>query len=119
MRRPSLAASLWLACAGVGHAAGVATPAALPDLERAYADFNDAQGAISLIDSDPARFADPSYGGRSRPQWREAYVSRRAQLVAGLPAVPKPGLTAQDVRAISVMQAARSEEHTSELQSLV
>ena len=106
MRRPSLAASLWLACTGVGHAAGAATPAGLADLERAYADFNDAQGAISLIDSDPARFPEQSYGGRGRAQWREAYVSRRAQLLAGLPAVPKTRLTAQDARAISVMQAA-------------
>ena len=39
-------------------AAAAATPARLAELENAYADFNDAQGAVSLIDSDPARFQE-------------------------------------------------------------
>ena len=104
MRRLLKASSL-LACAGlVGSAA--ATPAALAGLEEAYADFNDAQGAVSLIDSDPAHFPDHTYAGRTRTQWSDAYVARRAQLADGLPQVGPAGLSAPDIRAIEVMKAA-------------
>ena len=77
--------------------AAAATPGGLAALEDAYADFNDAQGAVSLIDSDPARFPQQSYAGRTRAQWSEAYVTRRAQLTAGLPRIVPAGLSAQDV----------------------
>ena len=53
-----------------------ATRAALVQLEQAYADFNDAAGAVSLIDSDPARYH--AYGGRNRHSWQSEYVARRA-----------------------------------------
>jgi Peptidase family M3 len=101
-----LALSLLVGGTGPCGAAAAATPAGLPALESAYADFNDAQGAVSLIDSDPVRFQDLAYAGSSRAQWQDTYVTRRAQLVAGLPAVTRAGLSVQDVRAIDVMQAA-------------
>ncbi len=44
---------LLLASASICSAAAAPTPARLAELENAYADFNDAQGAVSLIDSDP------------------------------------------------------------------
>jgi hypothetical protein len=98
--------SLLLACAGLLGTAAAATPAGLAGLEDAYADFNDAQGAVSLIDSDPARFPDQTYAGRTRTQWSDAYVARRALLAAGLPQVTPAGLSVQDARALRVMEAA-------------
>ncbi len=86
-------------------AVAATAPARLAGLESAYADFNDAQGAISLIDSDPRRFQQ-TYGARSRAQWQQEYLARRTQLAAGLPAVAKAGLPPEDVRAIGLMQAA-------------
>ncbi|MBS0581109.1 MAG: hypothetical protein JSR36_17785 [Proteobacteria bacterium] len=90
--------------AGVARAA----PAELAPLEIAYADFNDAQSAVALIDSDPARYAD-GYGGSSRDQWQAIYSTRRAQLLTGLPAIPAAGLSGADSRAITVMQSAVAE----------
>ena len=89
-------------------AVGATAPAPLAELEAAYADFNDAQGAISLIDSDPRRFQQ-TYGARSRAQWQEEYLARRTQLTAGLPAIVTAGLPPEDVRAIGLMQAAMAD----------
>jgi hypothetical protein len=97
---------LLLASASICSAAAAPTPARLAELENAYADFNDAQGAVSLIDSDPARFQEQGYAGRTRAQWRDEYVARRAQLTSGLAGVATPGLAPADARARSVMQAA-------------
>ena len=77
-------------------------PAALAQSEQAYADFNDAQGAVSLIDSDPTRY--PSYAGRSRRSWEHQYVARRAQLLGGLQRLPGAALTAADARAARLMR---------------
>ncbi len=75
-------------------------------LENAYADFNDAQGAISLIDSNPDRFPEEAYAGRRRAQWQDVYVTRRGQLVTALPLAARAGLPPEDARAVSVMRAA-------------
>jgi hypothetical protein len=51
--------ALLLAGATLAHGAAPAAPAAsamLRQLEQAYADFNDAYGAVSLIDSDTERY---------------------------------------------------------------
>jgi hypothetical protein len=107
-------ARLWCACcAGVSiigaasaraadSAAAPAPPLAL--LEEAYADFNDAQGAIGLIDSDPARYAAGGYGGRSRAAWLGLYTARRAGLRDGLGKVPPTDLSAEDARALQLMR---------------
>ncbi|HTT43270.1 MAG TPA: hypothetical protein VMG33_09370 [Steroidobacteraceae bacterium] len=89
---------LMLAC----PAAAPAQPASLASLEQQYADFNDAQGAVSLIDSDPRRW--PAYAGRTRAQWQQQYEQGRARLLAGLRAVTAS--SAEDRRALEVMRAA-------------
>jgi len=91
--------------------ADTATTATVPQLERTYADFNDAYGAVSLIDSDPGRYAG-GYAGRSRAAWQEIYVDRRARLLAGLGAVAASGLTDGDARAVQVMRTAVEESST-------
>jgi hypothetical protein len=73
----------------------------VPQLEALYADFNDAQGAVALIDSDPGRYN--SYAGRTRAQWERTYTATRAQLVAALPRAA--GESAPDARAIRLMRA--------------
>ena len=92
------------------RAASPALPAArdVQLLERAYADFNDAYGAVSLIDSDPVRYAH-GYAGRSRNAWQEIYIARRTQLLAGLRAIPATALAAEDARAVQVMREAVEE----------
>jgi hypothetical protein len=84
-------------------------PAALPaqagllaTLEQQYADFNDAQGAVSLIDSDPQRW--PEYQGRGRAAWQQQYEQQRKQLLVGLRTVT--ARTPEDQRALKVMRTA-------------
>ncbi|HYM27044.1 MAG TPA: hypothetical protein VET66_02765 [Steroidobacteraceae bacterium] len=99
-------AALWVAGAVLAQEPA-STRAALEQLEGAYADFNDAAGAVSLIDSNPARYH--AYGGRSRRSWQQEYVAQRAQLVAGLAQLPLTALAAADARAVTVMRAALEE----------
>ena len=89
-------------------AASAKVVATVPQLEQAYADFNDAYGAVSLIDADPDRYAG-GYGGGSRAAWQKRYLALRAQLLVGLRAVPAAGLTEGDARAVQVMRAAVEE----------
>ena len=81
--------------------APAAAPHALPQIEEAYADFNDALGAVSLIDSDPARYPQ-GYAGRSRDAWQQLYVGRRTQLTQSLKGAR--GATPEDARAIRLMR---------------
>jgi hypothetical protein len=105
MRRPDRAQRLLAALllAWVAVPAPAAAPPTVTQLEPVYADFNDAAGAVSLIDSDPARYR--SYAGRGRAAWQREYVAARAQLLAGLPRVPTATLAAEDARALQLMQA--------------
>ncbi|MBV8782783.1 MAG: hypothetical protein JOZ67_01205 [Gammaproteobacteria bacterium] len=75
----------------------------LAGLERLFADFNDAQGAIGYIDAAPA--AGMAYQGRSRAQWQAIYTDTRSQLLQGLQELPKPR-NAADGRAVEVMRSA-------------
>src|SRR5580658_2467485 len=70
--------------------------AALTRLEEAYADFNDAAGAVSLIDSDPVSYRNGGYAGKSRDDWRQLYARKRAELTHGLQKVPRRALSAED-----------------------
>jgi hypothetical protein len=83
--------------------------ARLPQIEEAYADFNDADAAISLIDSDPGRYSQGGWAGRSRAAWQKIYVERRAGLVEALGKGAVTGLPATEARAIEVMREAISE----------
>jgi hypothetical protein len=91
----------------LAHGAPTVAPASaatLPPLEQAYAAFNDAYGAVSLIDSDPGRYAG-GYAGRSREAWQDIYVTRRGQLLEGLRALRATGLDSGDARAARVMRS--------------
>ena len=72
-------------------------------IESTFADFNDAQGAVSLIDSDPQRYTQ--FEGKSRAEWQQVYVALRADLSAALQKHPA-ALSREDQRAITVMRAA-------------
>ncbi len=78
---------------------------ALSRLEEAYADFNDAYGAVSLIDSDPLSYPNGSYAGKSRDAWEQLYARKRTELMDGLPKVRRRDLSAADVRALRLMRA--------------
>jgi hypothetical protein len=94
------------AAAAAEPAASSRALAGLQHAERAYADFNDAYGAVSLIDSNPGAYPDGKYAGRTRAAWQEIYVERRAELARGLEDTSGGGLSGSDARAVEVMQAA-------------
>jgi hypothetical protein len=94
------------AAARAEHPAPAAARQALPQIEEAYADFNDALGAVSLIDSDPASYPQ-GYAGRSRNAWQQQYVARRKELLQSLKAAHAS--SAEDQRAIRLMRADVSE----------
>jgi len=98
-----LAALLAAGATLAGSAHSSAAPAPVTQLEALYADFNDAQGAVALIDSDPGRY--PNYAGRTRRQWQHAYSAARAQLLAGLAAARGRSVPASDARALRLMRA--------------
>ena len=78
-------------------------PHSVSAVETNFADFNDAQGAVLLIDSDPQRY--PQFEGKSRAEWQQLYGVRRAQLSAAL-GEHRAGLSRADRRAMNVMRAA-------------
>jgi len=82
------------------------TPETLRQIEEAYADFNDAYGAVSLIDSDPDSYPNGSYAGRSRAVWQKIYAVKRSELLDNLKRVAVRQLSARDARALQVMHAA-------------
>jgi hypothetical protein len=83
-----------LALAGTAHAAPLA------DVETAYADFNDATGAIGLIESG----LRDSHEGRTRSEWLRLQQDARAQVVDGLKDLPDRRLSAADKRAVQIMR---------------
>lgn len=82
------------------------TPKSLLRMEEAYADFDDASGAVSLIDSDPGSYPNRVYAGKSRDAWQRIYVEKRSELMNSLKNAPARGRSAADARAIRVMRAA-------------
>jgi len=97
--------SQWTAVAALVLTCPVAANAAqsVAAVENAFADFNDAQGAVSLIDSDPQRYTQ--FERKSRAEWQQSYVARRADLSAALGKHPA-ALSREDQRAMTVMRAA-------------
>jgi hypothetical protein len=94
------------AAAPTEPAASALALAALQQAEAAYADFNDAYGAVSLIDSNPGAYPGGKYAGRTRSAWQDIYVKRRADLARGLEETSGGGLSGSDARAVEVMRAA-------------
>jgi hypothetical protein len=82
-----------------GAAAG-AQAASLPEIEGAYADFNDAAGAVSLIESG----LRDSYEGRTRSEWLRLKQEARDQILAGLKGLADPSLSPEDRRAVEIMR---------------
>ena len=63
----SAVAALVLTCPVAAHAAQ-----SIAAVENAFADFNDAQGAVALIDSDPQRYAQ--FERKSRAEWPDEFA---------------------------------------------
>ena len=106
MKTSQSLAYLWLMLLSpLATSAAIAQDTVL-QIEEAYADFNDAYGAVSLIDSDPDRYPDRSYAAKSREAWQRIYAVKRAELLANLKRVPVRELSAADARALQVMRAA-------------
>lgn len=96
IRTATLIAALWLSCL----TSTVAGP--LDAAELAYADLNDAYGAISLIDSG----SQATYAGHDRTHWLQVYVQKRAIVATELAKMASKKLGADDARALQVMQDA-------------
>lgn len=77
-------------------------PAELARIEQAYADMNDAQGAVGLIESG----FRTSHGGRDRDRWQRELELRRSEVRDGLAQLPTAGLAPLDRRAVGLMKAA-------------
>lgn len=80
-----------------------------PHLERDYADFNDAYGAVALIDSDPGGYPANRYGDKTRDEWSQVYVSKRWRLIRALKLIDTRRLSAGDARAVKLMRDALAE----------
>ena len=77
-----------------------AAESALQQAETAYADMNDAYGALSLIDAGQ----QSSYAGHDRAQWLRIYTQRRADVRSELARVPSGSRGAMGARAAQVMR---------------
>ena len=88
------------AALALGGAAAGAQAQSLPEIEGAYADFNDASGAISLIESG----LRDSYEGRTRNEWQRLQQEARDQVLAGLKGLADGGLSPADRRAVEIMR---------------
>jgi len=75
--------------------------------------FNDAQGAISLIDSDPEGYPDRSWADRSRDTWQQLYAAKRAELARELGKLSVRDLAPTEARAVHLMRAAVAESTAS------
>ena len=82
----------------LGGAAAGARAQTLPEIEGAYADFNDASGAISLIESG----LRDSYEGRTRGEWQRLQQEARDQVLAGLKGLADGSLSPADRRAVDL-----------------
>jgi Peptidase family M3 len=78
-----------------------ATAASLADVEAAYADYNDATGAIGLIESG---FRGDSHEGRTRGEWQRLQEDAGVRVRAGLKELAaRRDLSPADRRAIEIM----------------
>lgn len=84
------------------------SPSALAAVETAYADFNDAGGAISLLDSG---FRD-RFDGKSREAWIKARADARARIDARLAELGDAKLSASDARAVALIRETLADADT-------
>ena len=95
--------TLMTAALTVGAAASTPSasqPASLNGIESAYADFNDALGAISLIESG----LRDSYEGKTRDEWARLQQQARENVQQGLKELAGHDLLPADRRAIEIMR---------------
>ena len=104
MNRVRCRLALLLLLTNVAVAQGVP----VQQMEEAYANFNDAYGAVSLIDSDPDKYAGTDYAGKSRDAWQQIYAAKRSELLGNLQNGAGK-ISAQDARAIRLMRTAVEE----------
>jgi hypothetical protein len=100
MRKP---VTLLMAALTLGVAAGAPStspPAFLNRIENAYADFNDASGAISLIESG----LRDNYQGRNLDEWVRLERQAHGNLKRGLEDLAGRRLSPTDQRAIDIMR---------------
>jgi hypothetical protein len=89
-----------LALGGAASTQSVPQPASLNGIESAYADFNDASGAIGLIESG----LQQSYQGKTRSDWVRLQQQAREEVQRGLKELAARDLAPLDRRAIDVMR---------------
>jgi hypothetical protein len=90
---------LLTAALALGSAAG-ARAASLAEIESAYADFNDASGAIGLIESG----LRDSHEGRTRSEWLRLQQDARNRVTAGLEDLADQDLAPADRRAVEILR---------------
>lgn len=89
-----------LALADAANTQSSSQPASLNGIESAYADFNDASGAIGLIESG----LRDSYQGKTRSEWVRLKQQARADMQRGLKNLAGRDLSPADRRAIDIMR---------------
>jgi hypothetical protein len=89
-----------LALGGAASARAASQPDSLAEIESAYADFNDALGAISLIESG----LRDSYQGRTRSEWQRLQQQAREDVRRGLAGLADRDLSPADRRAVEIMR---------------
>lgn len=90
--------------------AGSPALAALDQTEQAYADVNDAHGAIGLIDSG----FSSSYAGKDRAAWQQLYTTKRKEASDALAQIASARLSAQDTRAAMLMRRSLQDTEASD-----
>lgn len=91
---------LLTAALATGGAATYARAASLAEIEDAYADFNDATGALGLIESG----LRDSYLGRTHSEWLRLRADAREYVLAGLKSLARANLSPVDRRAVEIMR---------------
>jgi hypothetical protein len=98
-----------LALGSTASTRSISQPASLNGIESAYADFNDASGAISLIESG----LRDSYQGRTRIEWIHLQQQAREDVLRGLKDLSGRDLSPADRRAIDVMRKSMADAEES------
>ncbi len=98
-----------LALGGAASTRSDSQPPSLDGIESAYADFNDAWGAISLIESD----LRDSYEGKTRSEWVRLQLQARENVQRGLKDLAGQRLSPADQRAIEIMRKSMADAEES------
>jgi Peptidase family M3 len=100
MRKLVVSLTAALSLGGAASTQSASQPESLNGIESAYADFNDASGAISLIESG----LRDSYQGKTRSEWVRLQQQAREVVQRDLKDVAGRELSPADRRAIDIMR---------------